>query len=90
MNVSFLWRIREPDVHAKSADRRKYQKQRWFRKGQKWRVGCEGRISVLKRRHGLQRSRYKGFCGMNRWVGFGVIADNVIHIGGHLAAAEKL
>ena len=24
--------------------------------------------------------RYKGFVGMNRWVGLGVIADNVINI----------
>ena len=28
----------------------------WFKKAQKWRTGCEGRISVLKRRHGLARS----------------------------------
>ena len=26
----------------------------------KWRTGCEGRISLLKRRHGLDRCRYKG------------------------------
>jgi len=44
-------------------------------------TGCEGRISVEKRRHGLNRSRYKGDDGMKRWVGFGVIADNVINIG---------
>src|SRR5450631_1516456 len=54
---------------------------RCCKKLQKWRTGCEGRISVLKRRHGLQRSRYKGLCGMKRWVGLGVIADNLIHIG---------
>jgi len=69
--------------------RKEKQKKRWFRKLQKWRTGCEGRISLLKRRHGLQRSRYKGLCGMKRWVGLGVIADNVIHIGDHLAANEK-
>ncbi|MGB8582001.1 MAG: ISNCY family transposase [Candidatus Sulfotelmatobacter sp.] len=75
-------RISIPNHSTKSADRRKYQKQRWFRKGQKWRVGCEGRISVLKRRHGLRRCRYKGTTGMNKWVGLGVIADNLINIGG--------
>jgi IS5 family transposase len=32
-------------------------------------------------RHGLDRCRYKGFAGMNRWVGLGVIADNVVNIG---------
>jgi len=69
--------------------RKERQKKRWFKKLQKWRTGCEGRISILKRRHGLQRSRYKGLCGMKRWVGLGVIADNVIHIGDHLAAHQK-
>jgi integrase len=29
-----------------------FKKTRWFRAGQRWRTGCEGRISVLKRRHG--------------------------------------
>ena len=41
---------------------------------------CEGRISVLKRRHGLRRCRYHGVDGMHRWVGFGVIADNLMNI----------
>jgi transposase, IS5 family len=40
-----------------------------------------GRISVAKRRHGLRRCRYKGYVGMHRWVGLGVIADNLINIG---------
>jgi hypothetical protein len=37
-----------------------FGRQRWFRRGQRWRVGSEGRISVLKRRHGLTRCRYRG------------------------------
>jgi IS5 family transposase len=74
-----------PNRWTNSADRRKFQKQRWFRAGQKWRTGCEGRISVLKRRHGLNRCRYPGFAGMRRWVGLGVVADNVIQIGRCLA-----
>src|SRR6266404_78005 len=41
---------------------------------------CEGRISVVKRRHGLGRSRYKGDTGIKRWVGLGVIADNLVNI----------
>ena len=64
----------------KSPARRAYERQRWFRRGQRWRVGCEGRISVLKRRHGLRRCRYHGVDGMHRWVGFGVIADNLMNI----------
>jgi hypothetical protein len=68
-------RVSIPSHATKSAARKQRQKQRWFKKAQKWRTGCEGRISVLKRHHGLQRCRYKGPKGMQRWVGFGVIAD---------------
>ena len=78
-------RVSIPSHDTKSPVRKQRQKQRWFKKLQKWRTGCEGRISVLKRRHGLRRSRYKGPAGIQRWVGLGVIADNVIHIGTHLA-----
>ena len=62
----------------KSPTRRAYERQRWFRRGQCWRVGSEGRISVLKRRHGLTRCRYHGLDGMQRWVGLGVIANNLV------------
>jgi transposase, IS5 family len=73
-------RVSIPNRSTKSPARRQHQKKRWFKKGQKWRTGCEGRISVLKRRHGLNRCRYKGEAGMTRWVGLGVIADNLINI----------
>jgi len=78
-------RVCIPNANTTSAARKKDQKQRWFKNGQKWRTGCEGRISVVKRRHGLNRSRYKGDNGMKRWVGLGVIADNLINIGRVLA-----
>ena len=74
-------RVSVPNRSTKSAERRREQKKRWFRNGQKWRTGCEGRISVVKRRHGLNRCRYKGEAGMKRWVGLGVISDNLINIG---------
>jgi transposase-like protein DUF772/DDE family transposase len=73
-------RVILPRRGPKSSARRAYERQRWFRRGQRWRVGCEGRISVLKRRHGLRRCRYRGLDGMHRWVGFGVIADNLMNI----------
>jgi IS5 family transposase len=44
----------------------------------RWRTGCEGRISALKRRHGLRRCRYRGPSGMQRWVGLGVIANDLL------------
>jgi transposase, IS5 family len=78
-------RVSVPNRSTKSLARRQHQKQRWFKKGQKWRTGCEGRISLLKRRHGLNRSLYKKEAGMKRWVGLGVIADNLINIGRALA-----
>ena len=46
------------------------------------------RISVLKRRHGLNRSRYRGQQGIERWVGLGVIADNLMSMGRVLATAS--
>ena len=47
----------------------------------RWRTGSEGRISALKRRHGLRRCRYRGERGMERWIGFGVIANNLLVLG---------
>lgn len=75
-----------PNLSTKSAERKALQHKRWFRKAMKWRTGCEGRISLLERRHGLDRCRYKGTDGMKRWVGLGVIADNLINIAQMLAA----
>ena len=74
-------RVCIPNRSTKSTERKREQRKRWFRDGQKWRTGCEGRISVVKRRHGLNRCRYKGDAGMKRWVGLGVIADNILNIG---------
>ena len=78
-------RVSVPSRGTKSEKRKLEQKKRWFRDAQRWRTGCEGRISLLKRRHGLNRSLYKGINGMKRWVGLGVIADNIINIGVHLS-----
>jgi transposase, IS5 family len=40
-------RVAIPNRSTKSAQRKALQKKRWFRKAQKWRTGCEGRISLL-------------------------------------------
>ena len=64
-----------------SPRRRAHQRQRWFRRALRWRTGCEGRISVVKRRHGLRRCSYRGPAGMERWVGLGVIANNLCVLG---------
>jgi transposase, IS5 family len=80
-------RVILPRRGPKSSARRAYERQRWFRRGQRWRVGCEGRISVIKRRQGLRRCRYHGIGGMARWVGLGVIADNLINTATFLNAS---
>jgi len=77
-------RVAVPNRSTKRPERRKLQKTRWFKNGQKWRTGCEGRISVLKRRHGLNRCRYKGDDGIKIWVGLGAICDNLITMGHYL------
>jgi transposase, IS5 family len=76
-----------PNRSTHSAERKALEKRRWFKKAQAWRTGCEGRISVLKRRHGLRRCLYPGVDGIRRWVGLGVVADNLINIGKALVAS---
>ena len=70
-------RVCIPATGKPSAEQRAEQHQRWFRRGQRLRAGCEGRISVMKRRDGLARGRYRGFDGMRRWVGWGVVSNNL-------------
>ena len=60
---------------------RRNGRSRAVRAALKWRTGCEGRISALKRRHGLRRCRYRGLAGMERWVGLGVIANDLLVLG---------
>ena len=43
----------------------------------RYRTGREGRVSHLKRRHGLRRSRLKGGEGERTWSGWAVLAYNV-------------
>lgn len=73
-------RISVPNTKSTRAERKRLQGQAWFRRGQKWRTGSEGRISTLRRRHGL-RCLYRGVEGIQRWVGPGVIADYIIQMG---------
>jgi IS5 family transposase len=75
-----------PKPGAKGAKRTAHERQRWFRRGRNWRAGIEGRISVLKRRHKLARCLYHGEAGMERWVGWGVIAHDLRVIAQHRAA----
>jgi len=60
-----------------SNERRRYQKQSWFKRLQRFRAGIEARISLLKRKFGLKRSRMRGNPGVNIWVGQGIFAHNL-------------
>lgn len=52
-----------------------------FRKQVKWRTGCEGRISSLKRGYGWDRTRIDSTEGAQIWTGQGVFAHNLVKIG---------
>ncbi len=63
-----------------SKQRATRQKERWFRRGQGWRAGIEGRISTLKHRFGMLRAYYKGDVGFERYIGSCVVAQNLVAI----------
>jgi transposase, IS5 family len=78
-------RVILPQAGHRSAARKQYEQQRWFRRGRRYHQGIEGRISVLKRRYGLDRCRDHGESGFERWVGWGIIAHNLLVIGSAVA-----
>lgn len=48
-----------------------------WRRRYRFRAGVEGRISGLKRRFGLARTRLGGLSGARIWVGYGIFAHNL-------------
>jgi IS5 family transposase len=58
-------------------ERRSYQKQSWFKRLQRFRAGIEARVSLLKRKFGLKRSRMRGSPGVNIWASQGIFAHNL-------------
>jgi len=58
-------------------ERHSYQKQSWFKRLQRFRAGIEARISLLKRKFGLKRSRLRGSPGVNIWVGQSIFTYNL-------------
>jgi IS5 family transposase len=63
-----------------TAQRRAHEKQTWFKRGQRFRNGIEGRISVVKRTVQLRRCPYHGCDGFERWVGWGILVANLVVI----------
>ena len=73
-------RIVLPKSGRLSQEREQHEKQRWFRRGFRFRAGIEGRISVLGRAFGLDLCLDHGEEGMERWVGWGILAHNLRQI----------
>ena len=70
-----------PKRGYRSKARLLHEHRAWFVKGRHWHAGVEGRISVLKRAHGLGRCLNHGETGFHCWVGWGVIAGNLAVLG---------
>lgn len=73
-------RVSLPQPGYKTNRRRQHEKQPWFRAAQRFRNGIEGRISQLRRARHLDRCLAHGEQGMERWIGWGVIANNLATI----------
>src|SRR6266571_3098042 len=64
----------------KTHERKAYEKSPDFKKGQRFRAGIEGTISVLFRGRGMKRCRDEGRKRFELWVGAAVLANNLMRI----------
>lgn len=64
--------LNEDQIHI--ANRHEPGSRRTRKRRARYRTGIEGRISHLKRRYGLRRSRLKGHDGMRIWTGWAILA----------------
>ncbi len=62
------------------AARRAVEHRPAFRRTVKWRTGCEGRISTLKRGYGWDRTRLDSLEGARTWTGQGILTHNLVKI----------
>jgi IS5 family transposase len=69
-----------PRQAATSSARKTIEHGRGFRRLVKWRTGCEGRISYLKRGYGWDRTRLDSKRGAAIWCGHGIFAHNPVKI----------
>lgn len=68
-----------PAKGKKSKTRAELEKSRWFKRLVCWRAGSEAKISLLKRKYGLDRSLSRGHCGTSTWVGWGILTHNLLN-----------
>lgn len=67
-----------PQPGHKDAARQAYEAQPWFKAALRFRTGIEGRISGLRRARGLDHCRNRGEPGLERWLGWGIITNNLV------------
>ena len=65
---------------TKTAERKALERSPAFKKGQRFRAGIEGRISVLFRGRGMKRCRAQGLQRLEVLVGAAVLANNLMRI----------
>ena len=82
-------RVALPKAGAKDRAQQRRESQPWFKAVLRWRNGIEGRISQLRRARGLDRSLNHGEAGMERWIGWGVIANNLTVIAQALTRRQR-
>jgi IS5 family transposase len=69
-----------PQRGNKTKQRMRTERSDWFKAGQRWRAGGEGKISWLKRTFGMGKSRAKTERGFDTGVGMSVLACNLKQI----------
>jgi IS5 family transposase len=78
-----------PQPGAKTKRRQRYEKQKWFRAALRFRTGIEGRISGLKRARHLDRCLNRGETGLERWVGWRILTNNLVVMATALARRKR-
>jgi IS5 family transposase len=78
-----------PQPGHKDEARQAHEAQPWFRAALRFRAGIEGRISVLRRARHLDRCRNRGDIGLERWLGWGVLTNNLVVIATRLARRHR-
>lgn len=73
----------------KTPERQLHERSPAFKKGQRFRAGIEGRISVLFRGRGMKRCRAQGRERFEMLVGAAVLANNLMVIAGLLTQKKK-
>lgn len=78
-----------PKLGYKNKERQEFEKTPAFKKGQKFRNGIEGRISVMKRKYGMDRCPLKGEKGFELYIGLCVLAHNMTKLAELLKIPKK-